>query len=94
MKDIHLASEIIGNLRDYFMGSEYAYVDSALWIADNVFALGTWREWGPSEPNDTVEDLIRAVGTVLGIVLDWEETTSPETIGKVQAIRHIALNWD
>jgi hypothetical protein len=90
LRDIDLASSIIGNLRDCFMGTDYEYVDSALWIADNVFADGPWREWGPSEPNDDAEDMIRAVGNVLGMVLGWKEI-SPETIGKVQAIRRIAL---
>jgi hypothetical protein len=90
MRDIDLASSIIGNLRDCFMGTDYDYVEAALWIADNVFADGPWREWGPSEPSDDAEDLIRAVGDVLGIVFGWKEV-SPEAIAKVKAIRSIAL---
>jgi hypothetical protein len=80
MRDTDLASWLVGNLRDHYEGVDY--VEDALVIADIVC--------GSFESNDDAETLIIAVGYVLGIVLDWKEA-SPETIGKVQAIRRIAL---
>jgi hypothetical protein len=89
MREIELASSIIGNLRDCFMGTHY--VDSVLMIADTVIGdiACDHGPWGPNS-NDDAEDLIRAVGYVLGMVLGWKEI-APETIGKVEAIRKIAL---
>jgi hypothetical protein len=90
MRDIELASSIIGDLRECFMCTDYVYVDSALLIADTVCGVTACcpGQIGP-DGNDDAKSLIMAVGHVLGMVLDWKEA-SPETIGKVEAIRRIA----
>jgi hypothetical protein len=89
MRDINLASSIIGDLRDFFAGTDY--VEDALLIADTVCGKTAHGpgQIGP-DGNDDAESLIAAVGYVLGMVLDWKEA-SAETIDKVKAIRRIAL---
>jgi hypothetical protein len=80
MSDINLASSIVGHLRERFDDTDY--VREALIIADIVFGdmCDPGHPLGPNG-NDDAEDLIWAVGNVLGLVLGWKEA-SPETIAK------------